>query len=162
APAQDFKRVFDNDAGPNTGGMGAYSPVPLADDALVGIVMDSFVEPTLHTLNGNDIDYRGTLYAGLMLTADGPKLLECHVRFGDPEAQVVLPRLSSDLCDLLAAAADGDLGRRTPAFVDDAAVCVVCATPGYPEAPRTGSVIEGLEDVDALDDVAVFYAGVAR
>jgi len=142
--------------------MGSYSPVPIADDDLVGVVMDRFVEPTLHTLGKHGIDYRGTLYAGLMLTADGPRLLEYNVRFGDPEAQVVLPRLSSDLCDLLGAAADGDIGSRMPAFVDDAAVCVVCATPGYPEAPRTGSVIDGLDEAEALDDVVVFYAGVSR
>ena len=109
APAQDFKRVDDGDQGPNTGGMGAYSPVPDGGDDLVGRVMDEFIEPTLQHCASDGIDYRGTLYAGLMLTPDGPKLLEYNVRFGDPEAQVVLPRLSSDLVDLLASAADGEL-----------------------------------------------------
>jgi phosphoribosylamine--glycine ligase len=164
APAQDFKRAYDGDRGPNTGGMGSYSPVPLAGDDLVGVVMDRFVEPTLAALRADGIDYRGTLYAGLMLTPDGPKLLEYNVRFGDPEAQVVLPRLSSDLVDLLAAAADGDLGGRVPTFVSDAAVCVVAATPGYPEAPRTGGLVEGVDEMAAAEgsDAVVFCAGVAR
>src|ERR671935_188875 len=111
APAQDFKRVGDGDAGPNTGGMGAYSPVPLADDGLVDDVLDRAVEPTLAALRHQGIDYRGVLYAGLMLTPDGPKVLEYNVRFGDPEAQVVLPRLTSDLGELLAAAAAGLLDK---------------------------------------------------
>jgi phosphoribosylamine--glycine ligase len=161
APAQDFKRALDGDAGPNTGGMGAYSPVPVADDALVATVLAEFVEPTLAALRGHGIDYRGTLYAGLMLTPSGPRLLEFNVRFGDPEAQVVLPRLTSDLAGLLAAAADGDLDRGpAPTFDDGAAVCVVCASPGYPAAPRIGSVITGVRDADALAGVTVFSAGV--
>jgi phosphoribosylamine--glycine ligase len=142
--------------------MGAYSPVPIAGDDLVGVVMDRFIEPVLATLRGEGIDYRGTLYAGLMLTPEGPKLVEYNVRFGDPEAQVVLPRLSSDLVDLLAAAADGDLGGREPSFIDDAAVCVVGAAPGYPEAPHTGAIIDGLDAVRDLPDVLVFCAGVDR
>ena len=162
SPAQDFKRAFDGDHGPNTGGMGAYSPVPIAGDDLVGVVMDRFIEPVLATLRAEGIDYRGTLYAGLMLTPDGVKLVEYNVRFGDPEAQVVLPRLSSDLVDLLVAAADGDLRGRQPTFIDDAAVCVVGAAPGYPEAPRTGAIIDALDAVDDLDDVLVFCAGVDR
>jgi phosphoribosylamine--glycine ligase len=162
APAQDFKRARDGDAGPNTGGMGAYSPVPIAGDDLVGIVMDRFIEPTVRKLRQHGIDYRGTLYAGLMLTADGPKLLEYNVRFGDPESQVVLPRLSSDLCELLASAADGHLVDETPAFVDDAAVCVVVASPGYPEATRTGAPIEGVEEAATDEGVEVFCAGVER
>jgi phosphoribosylamine--glycine ligase len=162
APAQDFKRAYDQDRGPNTGGMGAYSPVPMVGDDVVGLVMDRFVEPTLATLRAQGIDYRGTLYAGLMLTPDGPKLLEYNVRFGDPEAQVVLPRLSSDLCDLLAAAADGALGERVPSFVAEAAVCVVGAAPGYPDAPRTGAVIDALDAIADVPDALVFCAGVAR
>jgi phosphoribosylamine--glycine ligase len=161
AASQDFKRIGDGDQGPNTGGMGSYSPVPSAGADLVGIVMDEFVEPTLATLRKHDIDYRGTLYAGLMMTPDGPKLLEYNVRFGDPEAQVVLPRLDSDLCELLASAADGRLVSDEPRFVDSAAVCVVVASPGYPEAPRTGALIEGLDAVGPAADVVVFCAGVA-
>ena len=161
-PAQDFKRALDGDRGPNTGGMGAYSPVPIAGDELVGVVMDRCIEPTVAALRREGIDYRGTLYAGLMLTPDGPKLVEYNVRFGDPEAQAQLPRLSSDLAELLAAAADGDLGARTPTFVDDAAVCVVAACPGYPEAPRTGGIIEGLDAARDASDTLVFCAGVGR
>ena len=162
SPAQDFKRAYEGDRGPNTGGMGAYSPVPIAGDDLVGVVMDRFVEPVLATLRAEGIDYRGALYAGLMVTPDGLKLVEYNVRFGDPEAQVVLPRLSSDLVDLLAAAADGDLGSRQPTFIADAAVCVVGAAPGYPEAPRTGAIIDALDAADDLADVLVFCAGVDR
>lgn len=162
APAQDFKRARDGDAGPNTGGMGAYSPVPLASPALVDEVLECFVAPTLEELQRRGIDYRGTLYAGLMLTPVGPRLLEYNVRFGDPEAQVVLPRLDSDLAELLAAAAAGDLAAAPePSFADEAAVCVVLASPGYPEAPRTGGLIDGLDDVVDLPGVTVFHAGVA-
>ncbi len=162
APAQDFKRAYDGDTGPNTGGMGAYSPVAAAGPALVDDVLDRFVLPTLSALRGRGIDYRGTLYAGMMLTPEGPKLVEFNVRFGDPEAQVVLPRTTCDLADLLAAAADGDLGSRRPTSDDGAAVCVVAASPGYPEAPRTGAVISGLDAAAATEGVEVFCAGVAE
>jgi phosphoribosylamine--glycine ligase len=162
APAQDFKRARDGDAGPNTGGMGAYSPVPAASASLVDEVLDRFVGPTLAELRRRGIDYRGTLYAGLMLTPDGPKLLEYNVRFGDPEAQVVLPRLATDLAELLAAAAAGDLAAApAPRAVADAAVCVVLASPGYPEDPRTGAPITGLDEVADLPGVTIFHAGVA-
>jgi phosphoribosylamine---glycine ligase len=162
APAQDFKRVGDGDTGPNTGGMGAYSPVPFAGGDVVGTVMDRFVEPTLVELRRRGIDYRGVLYAGLMLTPEGPRLLEYNVRFGDPEAQVVLPRLTSDLPELLAAAAAGDLRRApAPAFGHDACVTVVLASAGYPGEPRRGDVIEGI-DAAAAQGSTVFAAGVAR
>jgi len=159
APAQDFKRLSDGDEGPNTGGMGAYSPVPLVDDALLAEVMDRFVEPTLAALRSRGIDYRGVLYAGLMLTADGPKILEYNARFGDPECQVVVPRLTSDLTELLAQAASGSI-TSTPTFSDDHMVTVVCASEGYPSSPRTGDVIEGLDDAAAVPGVTVFCAGV--
>jgi phosphoribosylamine---glycine ligase len=160
-PAQDFKRALDGDAGPNTGGMGAYSPVPVVDDALLADVMDRFVGPTLETLRRRGIDYRGVLYAGLMYTSEGPRLIEYNVRFGDPECQVVLPRITSDLAALLAQAAAGEI-TSTPTVSDDAHVTVICAAEGYPAAPRTGDVIEGLEAADALADVTVYRAGVAR
>jgi phosphoribosylamine--glycine ligase len=160
APAQDFKRIGDGDAGPNTGGMGAYSPVPIAGPDVVDEVMATAVEPTLAALQGRGIDYRGVLYAGLMLTAAGPKVLEYNVRFGDPESQVVLPRLTSDLVELLSQAAAGAISS-TPTFADAAAVTVVCASEGYPESPRTGDVIDGLEDAVAAG-ATVFCAGVAR
>jgi phosphoribosylamine--glycine ligase len=135
--------------------------VPGVDDALVADVMRRFVEPTLAELRARGIDYRGVLYAGLMLTPDGPRLVEFNVRFGDPEAQVVLPRLSTDLAGLLAAAAAGDLSRApAPVSVDHAAVTVVLATEGYPAAPRSGDVIVGL-DAAASTGALVFCAGVA-
>lgn len=160
APAQDFKRVGDGDTGPNTGGMGAYSPVPAADHALLDQVMEEFVEPTLAELRRRGIDYRGVLYAGLMLTADGPRILEYNVRFGDPECQVVVPRLDSDLAALLAGAAAGRI-EGPPVFSDDAMVTVVCAAEGYPTAPRTGDPITGLEEARAVPGASVYCAGVA-
>jgi phosphoribosylamine--glycine ligase len=159
APAQDFKRVGDGDAGPNTGGMGAYSPVPVAGDDVVAMVMDEAVAPTLDALRSMGIDYRGVLYAGLMLTPAGPKMLEYNVRFGDPETQVVLPRLTSDLGQLLAAAASGALAG-PPTFDDGAAVTVVCAAEGYPRDVRTGDRIEGIDAANAVEGVSVFCAGV--
>ncbi|MEL7206944.1 MAG: phosphoribosylamine--glycine ligase [Actinomycetota bacterium] len=159
-PAQDFKRVGDGDAGPNTGGMGAYSPVPAVTEEMVHGLVEEAVEPTLAALRSDGIDYRGVLYAGLMLTPEGPKMLEYNVRFGDPEAQVVLPRLIGDTTALLAAAADGSLDGLAPEVDDDAQVTVVCATEGYPTGPRTGDPIDGLADVAEDPDVAVFCAGV--
>ena len=161
APAQDFKRVGDGDAGPNTGGMGAYSPVPAADATLVDMLMERAVTPTLAELARRDIEYRGVLYAGLMLTPDGPKVIEYNVRFGDPECQVVAPRLASDLAVHCMEAATGRLETKV-AFADDACVTVVLAAEGYPTAPRTGDVISGLDAAAALDDVVVFHAGTTR
>ncbi len=160
APAQDFKRIGEGDTGPNTGGMGAYSPVPVAGADVVAEVMERAVSPTLAELKRRGIDYRGVLYAGLMLTPRGIKVLEYNVRFGDPEAQVVLPRLRSDLADLLAAAAAGSLTGE-PEYGDDAAVTVVCASEGYPASPRTGDPISGIEAASNSEGVTVFCAGVA-
>ena len=160
APAQDFKRRDDGDAGPNTGGMGAYSPVPTVDDALVASLVDEAVAPLVSALRARGIDYRGVLYAGVMLTPTGPKVLEFNVRFGDPETQVVLPRFDGDLCALLAEAAAGAL-TTVPRFRPDAAVCVVLASEGYPEHPRTGDPITGIDAAGALDGVTVFHAGTA-
>ncbi len=162
APAQDFKRIGDGDTGPNTGGMGAYSPVPVATEAAVEALMDDAVRPTLAALRRRGIDYRGVLYCGLMFTPTGPKVLEYNVRFGDPETQVVLPRLVDDLGDLLAAAAAGGLPDHLPVFDDGAAVTVVCASEGYPAAPRTGDPVEGLDNASAVDGVTVFAAGVGE
>ena len=161
APAQDFKRIGDGDVGPNTGGMGAYSPVPLVDDALVDSVMHDAVVPTLRQLASQGIHYRGVLYAGLMLTPAGPKMLEYNVRFGDPECEVVVPRLLSDLGELCRASA---VGEPLPdiRFTDDACVTVVLASEGYPVAPRTGDVIEGVADAAAVEGASVFHAGTRR
>ncbi len=161
APAQDFKRIDDGDEGRNTGGMGAYSPVPVAGQDLVDDIVHNCVLPTLSTLRDRGIDYRGVLYAGLMLTPSGPKMLEYNVRFGDPEAQVVLPRLTSDLAELLAEAAAGEL-KSQPEFSSKAHVTVVCASENYPGSPRIGDVIKGIEDARELEGVEVFCAGVAE
>lgn len=164
SPAQDFKRIGDGDTGPNTGGMGAFSPYlpegDLAAGELERIVADDFIAPTLAALRGRGIDFRGVLYAGLMLTSDGPKLLEYNVRFGDPETQVVLPRMTSSLVELLAQAAAGSIEAQ-PTFSDEAMVNVVCASEGYPASPRTGDRIEGLAAARALPGVNVYGAGVA-
>jgi phosphoribosylamine--glycine ligase len=159
APAQDFKRRDDLDAGPNTGGMGAYSPVPMVDDRSVDRLVEEAVAPLVAVLRARGIDYRGVLYAGL--TPDGPKVLEFNVRFGDPETQVVLPRLDTDLTGLLAEAASGAL-RSTPRFTDESAVCVVMASEGYPESPRPGDLITGLDDAGSMEGVTVFHAGTGR
>jgi phosphoribosylamine---glycine ligase len=158
APAQDFKRLGDADRGPNTGGMGAYSPLPFLDGAMVDRLVDEAVRPLVGVLRARGIDYRGVLYAGLMLTESGPKVLEFNVRFGDPEAQVVLPRLDGDLTGLLAEVAAGALTTE-PKFLSDAAVCVVLASEGYPESPRTGDQIGGLEEAGSVEGVTVFHAG---
>ncbi|CAN5897032.1 phosphoribosylamine--glycine ligase [soil metagenome] len=160
--AQDYKRVGDGDSGPNTGGMGAWSPLPFVADGFADDVAARFVEPTLAVLRDRGIDYRGVLYAGLMVTPEGPKLVEYNIRFGDPDAQVVLLRATSDLAALLAAAADGDLSSMpAPTFADDVAVLVVAATEGYPAGPRTGDLIEGLDAARAVEGVTVLGAGVA-
>jgi phosphoribosylamine--glycine ligase len=161
AAAQDFKRIGVGDTGPNTGGMGAYSPVPGVDDAMVAMVMDEAVQPTLAALTDRGIDYRGVLYAGVMLTADGPKILEFNVRFGDPETQVVMARWEGDVAEVLAAAAAGRLDTvASPVFRGDSAVCVVLAAQGYPESPRLGDPISGVVDAEALRGVEVMAAGV--
>ncbi|MFN8034855.1 MAG: phosphoribosylamine--glycine ligase [Acidimicrobiia bacterium] len=160
APAQDFKRVGDGDQGPNTGGMGAYSPVPIAAEAIVDEVMAKAVGPTLANLTAAGVSYRGVLYAGLMLTPEGPKVLEYNVRFGDPECQVVIPRLASDLAVHCMQAAAGRLST-VPEFVPDACVTVVLASSGYPASPRTGDVIHGLDAAAGIEGVTVFHAGTA-
>jgi phosphoribosylamine--glycine ligase len=160
ASAQDFKRIGDGDTGPNTGGMGAYSPVPSVDAAQAERLIETVVAPTLHELRRRGVVYRGVLYAGLMLTPAGVKVLEYNVRFGDPEAQVVLPRWAGDVAEYLSAAAAGSL-QEQPSFSDEAAVTVVCATEGYPQAPRTGDVITGLSSAASVPGVRVFCAGVS-
>ena len=155
APARDHKRVGTNDTGPNTGGMGAYAPVPGVD---TGAVLEEAVLPTLAALRRRGIDYRGVLYAGLMLTPDGTKVLEYNVRFGDPEAQAVVP-VTDGLVDLLASAAAGHLAGE-PAPTGRVAVTVVCAAQGYPGDVRVGDPIAGLDEVRAIDGVEVFCGGV--
>jgi phosphoribosylamine--glycine ligase len=165
ALARDYKRLMDADRGPNTGGMGAVSPAPGVDDRVVDQVMGDAVAPTIAELRRRGIEYRGVLYAGVMLTAAGPRLLEYNVRFGDPESQVILPRLADDLYDLLCDVASGSLGS-PPRFVCEAAVTVVLASPGYPDAPRSGQAISGLGDDGQLersrDGVHVYHAATRR
>ncbi len=156
-PAQDFKRIGDGDSGPNTGGMGAYAPLPWAPPGLVDEVLRDVVHPLLAELRGRDATFAGLLYVGLALTADGPKVIEFNARFGDPETQVVLPLLASPLGGLLRAAATGTLADQPPLrWRDGAAVTVVLASAGYPGTPRTGEVISG------ADLPGLVHAGTAR
>ncbi|WP_422019318.1 phosphoribosylamine--glycine ligase [Roseibium sp.] len=158
ATAQDHKRAFDGDEGPNTGGMGAYSPAPVLTDALVAEVMRSIIEPTIATLSKRGTPFKGVLYAGLMITSDGPKLIEYNTRFGDPECQVLMMRLKSDLLDLMIASADGTLDQSQADWHDDVALTVVMAAKGYPGAYEKGTEIKGLNAISA-DEAEVFHAG---
>ncbi len=157
--AQDHKRVGDGDTGPNTGGMGAYSPVPSFPPELEQACMDKIIRPALKEMVRKGMPFRGILFAGLMLTEEGAKLIEFNVRFGDPECQVLLARLKSDLLPALQAACDGELGDFDLRWNDQASVAVVMAARGYPEAPERGSVIAGLEAAAAQTGVSVFHAG---
>jgi phosphoribosylamine--glycine ligase len=160
--AQDHKRAFDGDQGPNTGGMGAYSPAPVLTPALTEEVMTRIVRPTLLGLAAEGITYQGFLYAGLMLTADGPKLVEYNVRFGDPECQVVLPRLMTDLGQLIMGTVDGVLGRMSLRWYADHALTVVLATKGYPGNTPKGSVIKGLDALADDPKLLVFHAATRK
>ncbi|MGA1701085.1 MAG: phosphoribosylamine--glycine ligase [Candidatus Nanopelagicales bacterium] len=159
-PAQDFKRALDGDAGPNTGGMGSYSPLTWAPADLVDETMRTVLQPTVDEMRRRGTPFTGLLYAGLALTSKGLRVVEFNARFGDPETQVVLARLDSPLASLLHAAATGSLAELEPLqWSDDAAVCVVIAAQGYPASPVTGGVITGLAEADALDGVDVLHAG---
>ncbi|HEY7609149.1 MAG TPA: phosphoribosylamine--glycine ligase [Alphaproteobacteria bacterium] len=157
--AQDHKRVFDGDEGPNTGGMGAYSPAPVLTPELEARVMREIVLPTVAGMKARGTPYVGVLYAGLMITAEGPKLIEYNVRFGDPECQVLMPRMKTDLVAAMLAACDGVLKSFDVRWWDDVALTVVLAARGYPGAFERGSEIRGLAAAEALDDVLVFHAG---
>jgi len=159
-PAQDFKRLLDGDAGPNTGGMGAYSPVPVVPDAEAEALLDAVHRPVLDELAQRRTPFIGLLYAGLILTDDGPRVLEFNCRFGDPETQVVVPRIESDLLPVLHAAAEGNLGSAEVRVGDGCAVTVVLASQGYPESSEVGVEISGIEEAEALGAV-VFHAGTA-
>jgi phosphoribosylamine---glycine ligase len=159
--AQDYKRVGDGDTGPNTGGMGAYSPVPMVDADMEGRITSSVLERAVRGMEAEGIRYRGILYAGLMLTDDGPKLLEFNCRFGDPETQAVLPQLDSDLGELILATLEGNLSNYRVHWTPEACVVVVLASGGYPEEYKTGYEIEGLKDAQSLEDVFVYHAGTA-
>lgn len=160
-PAQDHKRALDSDEGPNTGGMGAYSPVPAVTDEIFDIAVGRILRPTVDAMAREGRPYKGVLYAGLMLTAEGPKALEYNCRFGDPETQVVLPLLESDLVEAMEACIDSTLDQTPPQWSAKTAVCVVMASGGYPGDYEKGKVIEGLENAAQLDEVFVFHAGTA-
>ncbi len=164
--AQDHKRINDDDEGPNTGGMGAYSPVPFVDDVLIKEIMDTCIAPTLGALRKRGIDYRGVLYAGLMLTPTGPKIVEYNIRFGDPECQILMMRLTGDLAITLKACADGELASTLSNDVheqlglsDYVAITVVISAKGYPENPELGDVITRISEANAVEGVKVFHAG---
>ena len=160
--AQDHKRLLEGDLGPNTGGMGAYAPVAVATDAVLRATCDRIVAPTLAEMRRREIPFRGLLYVGLMLTADGPKVVEFNCRFGDPETQVVLPLLDGDLARIAVACAEGRLDPGAVRWKPGFAVTVVMASAGYPGAYATGKVIEGIEEAGGEEGVVVFQAGTRR
>lgn len=160
--AQDHKRAFDGDQGPNTGGMGAYSPAPMMTPALQAEIMTRIFEPAVRGMKAEGMPFKGVLFAGVMMTKDGPKLLEFNVRLGDPECQTLMLRLKSDLLPALLAARDGVLRHFDLRWHDAPALCVVMAAQGYPGPYEKGSVIEGLEDAAQVEGVEIFHAGTAR
>ena len=162
AAAQDHKAVGDGDTGPNTGGMGAYSPTAAVDDAMADDIMARVIEPTVAAMAAEGRPFKGVLYCGLMLTNDGPKVIEYNARFGDPETQVMLPRLMSDLLPALVATADKVLDKIHLRWYDEAALCVIMATNGYPGAYGKGSVIAGLHAAGAREGVTIFHAGTKQ
>src|SRR5438477_7431974 len=159
ATAQDHKRAFDGDKGPNTGGMGAYSPAGNIDPAMSGRIMNEIIVPTMRAMKAMETPYKGVLYAGLMITAEGPKLIEYNARFGDPETQVLMLRLMSDLLPALIASRDGQLKSFDLRWYPDAALTVVMAAKGYPGDYKRGSGIEGLDAAGQVDGVEIFHAG---
>lgn len=161
ATAQDHKQVGDGDTGPNTGGMGAYSPAAVMTPALIDQTMTDIIQPTLAAMAAKGHPFQGVLFAGLMITAEGPKLIEYNCRFGDPECQVLMMRLKDDLLTLLFGAVDGQLKTMSARWFDEAALTVVMAAKGYPAAPEKGSVIRGLDQLTALDGAEIFHAGTA-
>jgi phosphoribosylamine--glycine ligase len=160
-PAQDYKRLLDHDRGPNTGGMGSYSPVPSCPAEVAERVLREVIQPIVRTTASLGAPFVGAIYAGLMLTADGPKVLEFNARFGDPETQALLPRLDSDFGELCLACASGELGGMRLSWRTEACVCVVVSARGYPQSHPTGDVIEGLDDASGLPGVEIFHAGTA-
>jgi phosphoribosylamine---glycine ligase len=159
ATAQDHKRAFDGDTGPNTGGMGAYSPAAIMTEAMCSRVMEEMIKPTLRALSAMGSPYKGVLFAGVMVTRDGPKLVEYNARFGDPECQVLMLRMKSDILPALIACADGQLKNFSLRWLDDAALTVIMATKGYPGEYGKGSRISGLDEAAKLEGVDIFHAG---
>jgi phosphoribosylamine--glycine ligase len=162
APARDHKRVFDDDQGPNTGGMGAYSTSDLLPAELAARIQSEIIEPTIRAMAADGLDYNGFLYFGLMLTAEGPKVLEFNCRMGDPETQAIVFRMDFDLATVLAECAAGRLDPSKLKWKNDASACIVMASRGYPEHPETGQVIEGLQEAAKLSNTKVFHAGTRK
>jgi len=161
--AQDHKRAFDGDKGPNTGGMGAYSPAPVFTDEVLKTVMEKIIQPTVYGMAKDGHPFTGVLFAGLMITEDGPKLIEYNARFGDPECQVIMRRLQSDLMPILIAAEAGELDKvDAPAWFDEPVANVVLAAKGYPGKYRKNTVIKGVEEANEKDGVVIFHAGTRR
>ncbi len=161
ASSQDHKRVFDNDAGPNTGGMGAYSPAPIVTKEIEAAVMDRIIKPTIYGLRSEKIKFKGILYAGLMIKDDNINVLEFNCRLGDPETQPIMMRMTNDLLDICLAITEEKLSDIVPEWQDNASVCVAIASGGYPGKYEKGKVITGLDEVKKLDNVVVFHAGTA-
>ena len=160
--AQDFKRAGDGDTGPNTGGMGAYSPVPWVDEGVERRIWDDVLVRTVRAMESEGVRYAGVLYAGLMVTEDGPKVLEFNCRFGDPETQAIAPRLRSDLGEMLLASVEGNIGNYKALWASDVCVTVVLASGGYPGPYETGFVIDGLDEAGTIEGVFIFHAGTAE
>jgi len=162
ASAQDHKPIFDDDKGPNTGGMGAYSPAPVVTDEIHDLIMKTIMEPVIKGMSAEGRLYKGALYAGLMIADGKPRIVEFNARFGDPETQAVLPRMKSDIVPIILACIDGTLDKMQIEWTDEPAVCVAMASGGYPGSYEKGKVINGLETVAKMDNVMVFHAGTAK
>ncbi len=160
--AQDHKRAFDGDKGLNTGGMGTFSPSRIYTDEIANICMEKIFKPTVSALKKEGREFKGIIYFGLMITQEGPKVIEYNARFGDPETQVILPRLDSDLLEIFEACVDGNLDNIDVKWKDNAAACVILASGGYPESYQKGFVIEGIEECTNKDDIFVYHAGTAN
>jgi len=162
ASSQDHKPIYDGDEGPNTGGMGAYSPAPVVTDEVHDLIMETVMKPAVRGMAAEDRLYKGVLYAGLMIADGKPKVIEFNARFGDPETQAVIPRLKSDIVPIMQACIDGTLDKVQMEWTDEAAVCVVMASGGYPVKYEKGKAISGLDVAGAMEDVMVFHAGTAK
>lgn len=161
-PAQDYKRIYEDDLGPNTGGMGSYSPIPSVTEDIYEEIVKTVLDPTIEGLKKEGIEYRGMLYAGVILTDDGPKALEFNARFGDPETQAILPMMESDLLEVMIASSEGDLSGSTIKWSDKRCVSVVLASEGYPESPLTGREVTGLGNAAKIEGVQIFHAGTKK
>jgi len=162
APAQDYKRVFDNDKGKNTGGMGSYAPTPMIDETTLEKIKTQIIKPAIQGLKNENREFKGCLYCGLMLTTEGPKVLEFNCRFGDPETQVVLPLLDGDIVDMFSKAIDGGIKNFSYSIKKSTAICIILASAGYPDDYEVGKEIYGLDEVKKMEDIILFHAGTKK